>query len=153
MSEKEFTVYEASFLLSPNLTADEANDFLTGLRTKAEGLGGEYVSHESPKEIALAYEMSREVNNKKTWFSNAIFGWVKFKLEPKDVAVIENALKADEKVIRYLLIKTVAENTLFGNKLVAPRKRREKKEKDAEVNEEINEAEVDKKIDELVGEA
>ncbi len=149
MSEKEFTVYEAGFLLNPSLTADEANDFVTGLHQKAEDLGGEYISHESPKEMTLAYEMSREINNKKAWFSQAIFGWLKFKLAPSEISVIENSLKADEKVIRYLLIKTVAENTLFGNKLAGPKKKREKKEKDVET-EEINQEEVDKKIDELV---
>jgi len=154
MEEKDFTVYEAGFLLNPTLSADEATDFVTTLRSKVESLGGEYVAHDSPKEMPIHYEMSREINNKKTWFSQAIFGWLKFKLEPKEVAVIENTLKADEKVIRYLLIKTVAENTLFGNKLSIPKKRREKKEKDLSIpEEEINEEEVSKKIDEMVAEA
>ncbi len=154
MEEKDFTVYEAGFLLNPTLSADETTDFVAGLRAKVEGAGGEYVAHESPKEITLQYEMSREINNKKTWFSGAIFGWLKFKMEPKDISIIETALKGDEKIIRYLLIKTVAENTLFGNKLAAPKKRREKKDKDdsdeEEVSEVINEEEVDKKIDEMV---
>lgn len=155
MEEKDFTVYEAGFLLNPTLSADETTDFVASLRAKVEGAGGEYVAHESPKEIALQYEMSREINNKKTWFSGAIFGWLKFKMEPKDISIIEALLKADEKIIRYLLIKTVAENTLFGNKLAAPKKRREKKDKDdsseeEEVAEVINEEEVDKKIDEMV---
>lgn len=150
MEEKDFTVYEAGFLLNPTLTADEATNFETTLRSKVEALGGEYVSHEAPKEIELNYEMSREIANKKVWFSKAIFGWTKFKLEAKDVNAIEIALKGDEKVIRYLLIKTVADNTLFGNKLAVPKKRRERKEKDTEPVEDMNKEEVDKKIDEMV---
>lgn len=152
MSEKDFLVYEAGFLLSPSFNADEASSFISGLKSKIETLGGENISFENPKQIALSYEMSREVNNKKKWFNEAIFSWVKFKFDPKEIYQIEEALKKDESVIRFLLIKTSAENTIYGNRvnLLSGKKKRERVEKEPKDQVGINKEEVDKKIDEIV---
>lgn len=154
MSEKEFTVYELGFLLNPILTADESADFVNNFRLNFENLGGEYIIHSSPKEISLQFEISREIQNKKVWFQKAIFGWIKFRFESKEINKIENLVKNDEKILRYLLIKTVEDNTLYADRVTGFKKRREKKIKSEEfVSEEMNKEEVDKKIDELVLEA
>jgi len=60
----------------------------------------------------LAYEMSRSIHNKKQKFSYGYFGWVKFECTTSQAEVIKDMLDKNEKIIRYLLIKTIRESTL-----------------------------------------
>ena len=86
-------------------------------------------------------------------FDKAYFGWVKFEMDNKDIAAVKKSLDANENVLRFLLIKTVRENTLYGSKLVAAeevakKKATVKKEEKAPASQE----EIDKSIDELIKE-
>jgi len=147
----DLSVYEAGFLLDPKLGADEQLAFANSLRDKVEKAGGEYIAHETPKEMTLAYKMSRTQANKKEWFEKAHFGWFKFALLPAEIIKIEKDLKEDESVIRYLLIKTVRENTMHGKHLRENRRPRHDARKRVKEDEgEVNKEEVDKKVDEIL---
>ena len=61
----------------------------------------------------LAYEMTRVVNNINVRFNEGYFGWIKFELDGDKVKDLEKGLKLDEEVIRYLVVKTVRENTVY----------------------------------------
>jgi ribosomal protein S6 len=107
-----------------------------------------------PKMMELAYEMSRTIDNKKTWFTTAYFGWVKFDLEPAALAAVEEVLKRDEEVIRYMVLKTVRENTIAQKRSMS----RPARARDAAPTEEgeaaapANPEEIDKQIEALVTE-
>jgi hypothetical protein len=104
--------------------------------------------------LSLAYPMYKVVSNKKTKFESAYFGWVKFDGDPKGVSKIKKALEAKENVLRFIIIKTVRENTLarkpaaFTSKPIKPAVKEEIKPEDAP--QEINEVELDKTIEDLV---
>ena len=57
--------------------------------------------------------MTRVVNNINVRFNIGYFGWIKFELDADKVKELEKGLKLDEEVIRYLVVKTVRENTVF----------------------------------------
>jgi ribosomal protein S6 len=61
----------------------------------------------------LAYEMIRVVNNVNIRFNVGYFGWIKFDLSADKVKELEKNIKLDEEVIRYLVVQTVKENTVY----------------------------------------
>ena len=61
----------------------------------------------------LAYEMIRVVNNVNVRFNEGYFGWIKFELEGEKVKELEKTLKLDEEVVRFMVVKTVRENTVY----------------------------------------
>jgi hypothetical protein len=61
----------------------------------------------------LAYEMIRVVNNVNVRFNEGYFGWIKFELSGDKVKELEKGLKLDEEIVRYLVVTTVRENTVY----------------------------------------
>ncbi|MDQ5953090.1 MAG: small subunit ribosomal protein [Patescibacteria group bacterium] len=151
MSKTDKTVYEIGYNLISTISEEEVSKQVGALKDKITSLGGEIISEENPNLIKLAYEMIKEIDNKNVRFSSAYFGWVKFELEPASIADIEKFAKTNNSVLRHIIIKTVRESTMYSAKLAKPAS---KKPADAETEgvAPINEAEVDKKIEELVEE-
>ena len=69
-------------------------------------------------------------------------------MSPEAVLEIDEYASADSKIIRYLLVKTVAENTVAGKKFSSKGKRDSSKEKDVP---QLSQEEIDKQIEALVG--
>ena len=157
MEKTDNRVYELAYILVPTLSEQEAPAKFTTLQNLVEEKGGVAISHELPAMMDLAYEMNRIIDNKKTWFDTGYFGWTKFEAEPAAIAQIEAVLKRDETIIRYMIIKTVRENTMAPKKARTD-KRRERSLKGDEVGESeevaapVDGVELDKQIDALVDE-
>ena len=118
--------------------------------------GGSLVSEGEPKLINLAYPMTKSVADSKKKFTTAYFGWLKFETKSELMPAIKKAVDANPNVLRYLLIKTVRENTMFTPKLtvrtpakeeVAPKVKKSVKTKETKA---ASVEELDKTIDELV---
>jgi ribosomal protein S6 len=119
-------VYELAFHLVPTLSEDEVMVQFSHLKSLIEKKGGTFISEETPQMTNLAYEISKTVKAQKKHYTSSFFGWVKFELNPEEIAGLEKQVKGFEPMLRYLLITTVRENTLF-----VPRERKVAKE-DAE---------------------
>jgi ribosomal protein S6 len=120
----------------------------------AEG-GVTFISDDYPKMMELAYQMAKTIANKKQKFSYGYFGWVKFEATSQAIISIKNKLDISDSLIRFLIIKTVKENTLsprrsYGKQEGAPRRRPVANKEDATPAEPINEEVIDKEIDALV---
>lgn len=148
-------VYELGYHFVPTMDEETVIKEASALRAMIEAKGGTIVSEELPREFALAYEMEKDIANKKNKFTNSFFGWVKFEIDPSVAEAMNKELMRDDRIIRYLLIKTVKENTI-ASKRVSTRteggvKRKYVAKRDDEPQVEINKEEVDKKLDELLG--
>jgi ribosomal protein S6 len=144
-------VYEVSFHLVPTLSADEMLAKFSSLKDMLAGAGAQFISEEIPKEFVLAYEFSHTVDNKKEWFTRSYFGWVKFECDESEISKIDAALKLDRGVIRYLLVKTVRESTLYGKRFGVPARRRpESKHETVEEKKPIDAVELDKELDAML---
>lgn len=79
---------------------------------------------------------------------------MKFDLEPAHLATIEEVLKRDEEVIRYMVLKTVRENTIAQKRSMSrpARVRETASAEEGEVTPPANPEEIDKQIDALVTE-
>ncbi len=151
--EVEFrvSVYEVGYHMVPTIAEENLGEEVTVFKDMFLENGAVFISDEYPKLMELAYEMSRSINNKKQKFSYGYFGWVKFECTTTQAKVIKDILDKNEKLVRYLMIKTVRENTMsvkraYG-KQDGPRRRIAPK---AEETAPINEETIDKEIDALV---
>ncbi len=155
MEEKEpkTQVYELGFHLSPDIGDENVAKEFGDIKALIEEAGGTFISEEAPHSMPLAYDMEKVIANKKNTYSKAYFGWVKFELTSDKLAAIKIKLDEMVTVIRFLLIKTVRENTLAPKKIVqkiegaAPKRTVREKETAGPVDE----AEVDKEIDAMLG--
>lgn len=150
--ESSVSIYEVGYIMVPTIAeenlASEVGDFKDALLKK----GAIFISDEHPKMLELAYEMSRSINNKKQKFSYGYFGWVKFECTTIEARAIKEMLDKDEKLVRYLFIKTVRENTMSSKRsfVRSENTRKRPTSKTEEPNEEIDETVIDKEIDALV---
>lgn len=106
-------VYEISFVFDNKLDEETALKKADAFKQSIATLGGSFISEEAPYMRELAYEMVRVQNNINVRFNEGYFGWIKFELDADKVKTFEKAIKLDEQVVRYLVVKTVRENTVF----------------------------------------
>ena len=106
-------VYEISFIFDNKLDEETALNKADALKQSIATLGGSFISEEAPYMRELAYEMIRVVNNVNVRFNEGYFGWIKFELSGDKVKDLEKGLKLDEELVRYLVVATVRENTVF----------------------------------------
>lgn len=106
-------VYEISFIFDNKLDEGTALEKANALKQSIATLGGSFISEEAPYMRELAYEMTRVVNNVNVRFNEGYFGWIKFELDAEKVKEFEKAIKLDEEVVRYLVVKTVRDNTVY----------------------------------------
>jgi ribosomal protein S6 len=108
----EKTVYETGILLDGSLSDEDALTHHEAFKSALTERGALIIAEGTPESKKLAYTITIKRDAKRKDYSKAHFSWIKFDLASSDVAEFEKALRGDEKVIRYLLIKTVRENTL-----------------------------------------
>ena len=106
-------VYEISFIFDNKLDEGAALEKSNALKQSIATLGGSFISEEAPYMRELAYEMVRVVNNVNVRFNVGYFGWIKFEMDGAKVKEFEKALKLDEELVRYMIVKTVRENTVY----------------------------------------
>lgn len=115
--DTEKRVYEFSYLLVPSMAEEAVNGKIEELKKLFASNGAEFISEESPEYIGLAYTMIHQVNNKNERINSAYFGWLKMNAGVDILEQVKMTLDRDTDLVRYMLIKTVAENTLAPKKL------------------------------------
>lgn len=151
-------VYEISYILASTIQDEKVSDEVSTISKLITSNGGDVISSENPVLIELAYPMVKITPTFRGKFSKGYFGWMKFEMEPEFLSKIKENLDISNNVVRYLIIKTVRENTLLNGKMVL--KNDLKKPNDEIVSEDdvvlqdtdkpINLEEVDKAVDDLV---
>jgi ribosomal protein S6 len=120
ISTKEgFKVYELGIHLLPTLSEADVQVEFSKIKSQIEKLEGEFISESTPRLMTLAYEIPKTIKAQKRWYETAYFGWVKFELEAKELAVFEKFVKELEHTLRYLIVKTVREDTIVSEDLLA----------------------------------
>ena len=156
------TTYEVGFVLVPAMSEEKMVSEVATIKSIIEKSGAEIISDEMPVMVDLAYSMTKIVSAVRSKYSKGYFGWLKFEVESSLISEIKKELDASDTILRYLIIKTVKENTLLNGKMTL--KKEEKAHKtdeylneeivepstDPVVSQEIKPEELDKSIDELV---
>ncbi len=154
VQDQDPQVYEVGYHVLSTVSEADLGARVTAVRDVIESHGGSVIADEYPKFMDLAYTMVKMVANKKSSYSSSYFGWIKFEAIPKEIKAIESTLQQDPLLLRFLLVKTVRENTMVPKKvLMAKRPGDEASTKQEEKVEErpvLTEEELDKTIEELV---
>ena len=145
-------VYELGYLLVPTIKEEDVGVSYGNLKELVSSFGGEIIADEMPKMTNLAYSMQKVTSNVRNKFSTAYFGWSKFTMDSPKILELKKNLDLDPNFIRFLILKTVKENTIAAKRFVRGETYRRPKSKSTE-NETvvpINKEEIDKEIDALV---
>ncbi len=150
-------VYELSYLLLPSLAQEQVPAKAVALKEMLTSAGGQLISDENAVLIDLAYPMTKTVSTVRHKVTTGYFGWIKFEILKGGMEEVKKALDANDEILRYLIIKTVPENTLLNGKMKLAKE--EKVRKDDGFEDEADEPakatatvseEIDKSIDSLV---
>ncbi len=153
MEDSNSKVYELGYLLVPTIAQEDVPVSYGNLKELVLSLGAEIISDEIPKMIPLAYSMSKVISNVRNKFNSAYFGWTKFTMDAQKVLELKKKLDLDPNFIRFLILKTVKENTIAAKRFVRGEMHRRpmaRKSLEHEVAIPINKEEIDKEIDALV---
>lgn len=150
--EKELNtqVYELGYMLVPTLSEEEVRAYFTNLKDMITSKGGEFISEEMPRLMPLAYEMTKVISNVNHKFNDGYFGWIKFEMSTEEILNLKAQLDLESNIIRFLIIKTVRENTIAQKKFTPKDSLRKKVKKEEGEETPINEEEVDKEIEKMV---
>ncbi len=150
-------VYEVGFHVVPTV-GDEGVAGVVDQITSALG-NAEIISQQVPEKMRLAYTVEQAAAGKRAKFDEAYFGFIKFAIDREEIPALEQALRANKNILRFLLIETTREDIsqaprravfasdrLEGETIQKPKAAAEEKAG------EVSEAELDKSIDALVQE-
>ena len=150
-NEGKVKVYELGYLLVPTIAEENVAGEAQTIKNSIESKGATFITEDSPKLRPLAYEMTKSLGSQRAKYDKGYFGWIKFEMEPKSAPELKVVLDKNAMILRSMLIETVRENTLIGQKMVyrpAPGVGADK----AKIGEEpkVSEEELDKTIENLV---
>lgn len=109
-------VYEIGFLLSPAVREEDLDARVSELKDIITEKSGTIIAEGRPEFIDIAYEMIKVIENKNIRFRQGYFGWLKFNLTPDLLKVVTELFEKNQFIIRFLITKTVSENTVISKK-------------------------------------
>ncbi len=163
----EEKIYEIGFHLISSIAEENVPAETAKIKAILDNEKAVIILEEAPKLRPLAYSIKKSFSGSYKTFDKAYFGFIKFELpEGGNIAEIDSSLKSNESVLRYIVVKTVRENTMYSPKISVfsdkevkakfPSARKEKiiKTEKVEKVEKVEKAasieEIDKSIDELI---
>lgn len=152
IESKDSRVYEVGYLLVPTIPEDEAPVLFGNIKEMITALNGVVISDDLPKMTALSYVMVKVIANTRKKFDNAYFGWIKFELDPEALVELKKKLEAEENIIRFLITKTVRENTIASRRIPTRDISKRKKEVAEGEATPINKEAIDKEIEAMIAE-
>jgi len=150
--EADSKVYELGYLLVPTIKEEDVPMNYGNLKELISSFEGEIIADEMPKTISLAYAMQKVVSNVRSKFNTAYFGWIKFTMKGEKVLELKKHLDLDPNFIRFLILKTIRENTIATKRFVRGETYRKPRARNTE-NETvvpINKEEIDKEIEAMI---
>lgn len=146
MSEENRT-YELGFILVPTVSESEVEAKVAELKAAIVAVEGTIGAEGTTEFIDLAYRIEKNVKSKKMKWNQGYFGWMKFTAAPEALAALKKVLDGNLDLMRYMLVKTSAENLVqFKKPKIEARRDSNISIDDLDVSdEEMPEAEEDKK--------
>jgi len=152
-NDKDDKVYELGYLLVPTIAGEETPAVYGNLKELVISLRGDVITDEMPKMITLSYPMSKVISSARHKFNTAYFGWIKFIMDSDKILELKKRLDLDQNFIRFLILKTVKENTIAAKRFIRGEigyRKPAMKRNENETVVPINKEEVDKEIDALI---
>lgn len=147
--------YELTYIISPEMTSQEAEDKAKEIESAVQGKEGTIIKQSNPVAKTLSYPIKKR--------ASGFFGFLEFQLEPEKLVELKNVLSKDGKITRHMvIIKEAAEfkkarrtRGLLKTKPVPAIEAEKKTEPEAAKEEKSGKVElkdIEQKLDELLGE-
>lgn len=147
---KDPVIYEVGYHIVPIVGEDNLGARATKVRDVIESHKGMIIADEFPRALELAYPMAKVAENKRATYTSAFFGWFKFQALPDALVAIDKDLKKDVDILRYLVVKTVRENTMSPKKAIRDAQRAEEgTSAPREEKPKMSDEEMDKAVEDL----
>lgn len=143
--EGKVQIYELGYHLAPTVSEADLVEMVLKIKALIEEASGKIISEEVPTLGNLAYDISK--------FDKSYFGWLKFEMDASHALAFKKAIQNFSEVIRFILVKTVRENTIYQPKVQRPRREEGDSDMPADLpveTKEVSEEEIDKSIEQLV---
>ncbi len=150
-SKEGMKVYEIGFHVAPFVGDENVAHEVGRVKDALERIKAEVIAEDFPRLRSLAYPIEKIIKGDKKVCVEAYFGWVKFEAPVEAIEGLKKEIDTIENIIRFLLITTARESTLYGAKFIRDKEiKREKKDEVKGPKQEVNVEELDKSIDQLV---
>ncbi len=137
--------YELSFWLKPQLEEEEVSQKISQIQRIIQEEGGYNVEASLPKLKLLAYPIKKE--------TSGYFIYIQFEISPEKLLAVEQKLKQEQDILRYLIVKREKRKTSLFSPV---RKKKERKTISTRTEPEkitaVDLQELDKKLDEILKE-
>ena len=104
-------VYEIGYHITPSVKEEELEKIVGAIRREIERAKGSFIAEGAPSLIKLMYPMSVREGEKNMEYDRGYFGWIKFEAEVSATRSLDEALKGNTNVMRFILFQTVREDT------------------------------------------
>lgn len=119
---EEKTIYEIGYHVVSSVSEEELPARVSAIKDVIKKEGGVLIMEDAPSKISLAYPMSKMEDGKRSIFESAYFGWLKFEVEGDNIGNIKRAFDENNDILRFLIIKTVREDTRAPRRTVMAQK-------------------------------
>ena len=118
-------IYEVGYLIVPTVKEEDVEKIVGGIRSEIEKGGGSFIAEGAPSMMRLAYPMWGREAGRKVEYDRGYFGWIKFEASIEAADLLDKTLKRNANVMRFILFRTVREDTRA--KMKAPQLREVKR--------------------------
>lgn len=119
---EEKTIYEIGYHVVSTVSEEELPARVSAIKEVIKKENGVLIMEDAPSKISLAYPMSKMKEGKKSIFESAYFGWLKFEMEQGNIGNIKQSLDENSDILRFLIIKTVREDTRASRRTITAQK-------------------------------
>ncbi len=106
-----FDVYELGYHILPTVPEADLSSKVEEIYELLKEHGAEIIMEGEPKLIKLAYTMIVPKGGHNEKYDEAYFGWVKFEAPKSEIPNLQKELKLNQNILRFILFKTVREDT------------------------------------------
>jgi ribosomal protein S6 len=111
-------IYEIGYHIISSIAEENIPAEVAKVKDYLAKEGAVIIAEETPALRPLAYSIKKAFGGTYKTFDKAYFGFIKFELpEGGDITKIDEKLKANENILRHIVVKTVRENTMYSPKI------------------------------------
>ncbi len=111
VDEPTLRVYEVGYHIIPTVPEANLEGVVASLHSLIETVKGSFIAEGAPVSTKLAYTMSAREGDKNVNYDRGFFGWIKFEAGAESVALLDESLKANPQILRFITFRTLREET------------------------------------------
>ncbi len=104
-------IYEIGYHIVPTAKEEDLEKIVNEIRGTIEKEGGSFIAEGAPSMTRLAYPMPVREGERNVEYDRGYFGWIKFEANVAIVDALSEKLKRNRNFIRFIVFRTVREDT------------------------------------------